>query len=359
MKKILILILCSLFLGGCYDNIELNNLAIISGIGIDYEDDNFILTYEVLNDTKTDENTAMLSYTEEGKGKSIVEAFTNTNYKIGKKPYFAHLRVVLLSETIIKDHLDEISDYLIRDTDIRDEFISVVVKDSTPKEVLTHNSKNIPVVSDLIINLLDNEKYNNNLSVTDTFQQVLAKFISHNQDAVLSSLTINENDEITLSNFYFFKGYYYQDTLTEEESSFYNLLTKDVFGLKVENEYEKGNVVINISHSKPEIEVTSDKIKINLKLDGKILDNNADFDLKSEKSYQELNKDFSLIIKDKVTSFIQKLQANKSDILGLQEIYFKKWRKENHNLWETADIEVKIDLKINTKGFIFEVENEK
>ena len=39
MKKILILILCSLFLGGCYDNIELNNLAIISGIGIDFEDD--------------------------------------------------------------------------------------------------------------------------------------------------------------------------------------------------------------------------------------------------------------------------------------------------------------------------------
>ena len=359
MKKILILILCSLFLGGCYDNIELNNLAIISGIGIDFEDDNFILTYEVLNDTKTEENTAMLSYTEEGKGKSIVEAFTNTNYKIGKKPYFAHLRIVLLSESIIKDHLDEISDYLIRDTDIRDEFISVVVKDTTPKEVLTHNSKNIPVVSDLIINLLDNEKYNNNLSITDTFQKVLAKFISSNQDVALSSITINENNDITLSNFYIFKGYYYQNTLTEEESALYNLLTKDVFGLKLDNKYEKGNVAINISHSNPKIEVTSDKIKINLKLDGKILDNNADFDLKDEKSYQELNEDFTLIIKDKITNFIKKLQKNKTDILGLQEIYFKKWRKENHNLWETADILVNVDLKINTKGFIFEVENEK
>ena len=84
MKKIITLILVLFLTAGCYDNIELNNLAIISGIGIDYHDDNYYLTYEILNDIKTGDNTTMKSYTISGKGKSLPEAFTNTNYKVGK-----------------------------------------------------------------------------------------------------------------------------------------------------------------------------------------------------------------------------------------------------------------------------------
>ncbi len=359
MKKIIILIISSLLLGGCYDNIELNNLAIISGIGIDYQDNDFILTYEILNDIKTEENTAMKSFTVKGMGEKIVDAFTATNYKVGKKPYFAHLKVVILSESVIKDHLDEISDFLLRDTDIRDEFISVVAKKVSPEDILKHNSENIPVVSDFIINLLNNEVYNNNLATTKTFQKVLAQFVSPRTDVVLSSLTINENDEISLDEFYLFKGFYFQNTLTKEESPLFNLLTNDVFALKFTKNYPTGNITINISHSQTKTAITNDKITLDLKLDGKILDNSADFNLKDEKSYQKLNEDFALLIKEKVKDFIKKLQQNQTDILGFQEMYYKKFRKENHNLWQTSDVSVNVDLKINTKGFIFEVENEK
>ena len=95
--KLIILTILMFFLSGCYDNIELNNLAIISGIGIDYHDDNYYLTYEILNDIKTSENTTMKSYTIMGKGKNLPDAFTDANYKVGKKPYFAHLKIVILT----------------------------------------------------------------------------------------------------------------------------------------------------------------------------------------------------------------------------------------------------------------------
>ena len=39
MKKIIILITSILLLTGCYDNIELNQMYIVTGIGIDYQDD--------------------------------------------------------------------------------------------------------------------------------------------------------------------------------------------------------------------------------------------------------------------------------------------------------------------------------
>lgn len=354
MKKIIILITLVFFLTGCYDNIELNNLAIITGLGIDYIDNEFYLTYEILNDTKTENNTTMLSYTVEGHGQTLADAFVNTNYKVGKKPYFAHLRVCLLSEAIINGEIDKIIDYLIRDINIRDEFIPIVTNGVSPNTILKHNDDNNPVVSDLIMNLINNEKFNNNLAIDDVYQKVLAKFISKNCDVVLSSISLL-NNEIALNNFYIFKGYNYQNTLTKDESMIYNLIENSIYSAIFIKEYDGKTLAINISHSASDINVSHDLIELNIKLEGKIVENNPNFDLKDEKTYQKLDNDFSELIKKQIIEFIKKLQENESDILGLQEIYYKKYRKENKGLWKTAQIKVNNDLKINTKGFIFEV----
>ena len=51
MKKI-ILIITILLLTGCYNYTEINDLAFVSSIGIDYDVDSekFLVTYEILND---------------------------------------------------------------------------------------------------------------------------------------------------------------------------------------------------------------------------------------------------------------------------------------------------------------------
>lgn len=354
MKKIIILLIAVFLLTGCYDNIELNKLAIIPGIGIDYQDDEFILTYEILNDIKTTDNMTMKSYTAEGKGKTIAEAFTNTNYKVGKKAYFAHLKVIILSESIIQNKLDEITDYLLRDTNIRDEFIVLVANKTTPSLILKHNNVNNPVVSDYIVNLTENEKYNNNFANTESFQKLIGKLIGNKYDITLSSISLAK-DELTLNDFYIFDGYNVVNTLSTKDSSLYMLLSKGILALDFTKNYPKGNVTISVNRSKTGIDVTANKIKLDLELEGKIVENNADFNLKSEKSYQTLDNDFNKIIEQDITKFIKLLQQNKSDILGFQDIYYKSTKKNNYDLWENASIEVNVNLKINTKGFIFEV----
>ncbi len=356
--KLIILLFIIFFLTGCYDNIELNNLAIISGIGIDYQNDNYILTYEILNDIKTADNATMKSYTTTGEGKTLPEAFTNTNYKVGKKPYFAHLKIVLFSENIVNNHLDKISDYLIRNTGIRDEFVPLALKSGiTPESILKNNSDNIPVVSDFIINLIDNEKYNNNLAVTDLYQKFLVKLVSNQKDAIISTLTFND-DEITLSNFYTFKGYKKVNELSILDSSLYNMLEQNTFSIQFNKKYQGANFAIIVMSSSSDIKVTSDNINIKLKLKGRVIENNPNLDLEKKETYTMINKDFAEIIKNDVTNFIHVLQDSESDVLGLQEIYYKSTRKENNGLWKNANVNVDVDLKVNTKGFIFEVQNE-
>ena len=358
MKKIIILLSLILLLTGCYDNIELNDLAINSGIGIDYKDNEYYLTYEILSDIKTEDNSAMLSYTVNGSGKSISEAIINTNYKVSKKAYFAHLNVLILSEEIINGHLDKITDYILRDNSTRSDFKVLVANGNSPEEILKSNDKNHPVVSEEIVKLIDNEKYNNNLVIGETFRKISAKLISNNYDVILNTISLTDK-EISINNSYIFKGFNYQNTLSKQDSSLYNLVTKDISAIEFDKNYEKGNITITINGSDTKIEVLKDKIIINTNLEGKILENNANFDLKKPDSYKKLNKDFAKLIETDILDFIKFLQENESDILGLQEIYYKKTRKDNKNLWLSSKIEVNVNLKINTKGFIFEVKNEK
>ncbi|MBE6156499.1 MAG: Ger(x)C family spore germination protein [Firmicutes bacterium] len=358
MKKILILLSFIFLLTGCYDNIELDDLAIITGVGIDYKDDNFYLTYEILSDTKTEENTALLSYTVSGSGKSISEAFINTNYMVSKKAYFAHLKVVVISEQIINGHFNEITDYILRDTNIRSEFKVVVANGISPEEVLKNNSENHPVVSEVIVNLIDNEKYNNNLVIGETFKQIVAKLISDNYDVILNTVSIKDK-QIAIDNSYILKKYNYQTTLSKQDSALFNMLTKNITAMEFDKKYDNKNVTISITSSDTSIDVNSNKIIINTNLEGKVIENNANFDLTKNDAYQKLNKDFGILIEKDIKNFVELLQANESDILGFQEIYYKKTRKENKELWKHADIEVKVNLKVNTKGFIFEVKNDK
>ena len=51
MKKIIILI-CIFLLTGCSDYVEINDLALISGIAIDYEDNLYKLTTQIIENDK-------------------------------------------------------------------------------------------------------------------------------------------------------------------------------------------------------------------------------------------------------------------------------------------------------------------
>ena len=53
MKKIILITLLLFFTTGCYDYMELNDLSIISGIAIDKVEDKYKVTFEILNDQKS------------------------------------------------------------------------------------------------------------------------------------------------------------------------------------------------------------------------------------------------------------------------------------------------------------------
>lgn len=355
MKKILTLIITIFLTSGCYDYIELNNLSIISGISIDYQNDKYLVNYEVLNDKKSGSDSSTKgSFTISGNGKTLAEAFYNTAKETPKKPYYAHLKCLIISEEVASNKLENTIDYLLRNTDIRSEFNTVIAKDMSAKDLLNSSNKDTPVVSDLIETLLNTNKYYKNNTATQPFEEMVTDILIFGEEAEMPVIT-KENDKLNISGIGIFKDYNLQGILTAEESIIYNILTGNALNASFNIPCNNNYLTLGVYNSKPNIEIKDQKINIDISTEAQVIESNCEYNFKDPETYKKLNKDYETILKKKIQNFIDTTLSLDSDILGIRRNYYIKTREKNNDIWKLLDYDIKVDLKINKKGLIFEV----
>lgn len=356
MKKIIILITIIFLTSGCYDYIELNNLSIISGISIDYQNDNYLVNYEILHDKKSGSDSSTKgSITVSGRGKTIAEAFYNTAKETPKKPYYAHLKSLIISEDIAKTKLENLIDYLLRNTDIRSEFNTVIAKNITAEELLNSSDKDNPVVSDLIETLLNTNKYYKNNTSTAPFEEMVTDILLFGEEAELAVLE-KEQGKIEVSGIGIFNGYHLQGVLSPEESITYNILTGNAMNASYNIPCEDNYLTLGIYESSPKINVTNNEINIQVDAKGQIIESNCNYNFKDTETYKKLNKEYAKVLEKEINSFINTTKILNSDILGIRRIYYIKNRKKDNEIWK-SNYSINVDLKINKKGLIFEVKS--
>ena len=167
MKKILLLICLLLISSGCYDYTEVNNLALINGIYIDFKDNLYKVKLDVDKQV-------------ESSGTSISEAFYNVEKNISKKPYYAHIKVLVISSEILSNHFDEIIEFFLRNNEIRNNFY-----------LLVGDNINIEIKSDYIKDIITNS---NDVITSCLFKNILTTYLS-NKKVILP--LIDSNNIIT------------------------------------------------------------------------------------------------------------------------------------------------------------------
>ena len=357
MKKIIILLTSILLLGGCYDNIELNQLYIVTGIGIDYHDDYYYVTYEILNSNKEGDSVSTGNLVVSGRGKTINNAFFDVNRLVNKKPFFSHLKTVVLKDTIEKKHLKEVVEFLIRKNDVRDEF-NLVYTDSDIEELFTNTNDTIKVVSLEINELLNNGNNTINPAINEPFENTLSKIISKKQDIILNNIII-EDKTTKINGSYIFNNYNIVDKINNDEAYIYLLLNNEARSSSFNTKYKDGFLGISVTDSKIDYSIKNNTIEVTGKINALLTNNTSDLDLTKYKSLRKINSRFKHILEKDIEDFIKKLQNNESDILGLTKKYYKQTKIDDKNLWKYLDISINIDLTVNRKGLIFGVDDEK
>ena len=170
---------------------------------------------------------------------------------------------------------------------------------------------------------------------------------------------ISKSDNLlNISGIGIFNDYNLQGILSNQESITYNVLTGNVLNATYTIPCDDDFLTLGIYKSKPDINIKNKKINVNLKLSGSVIESNCNYNFKDKKVYEKLNKDYAKVLEGDVTKFIEKTINLNSDILGIRRTYYLQTRKKNKNIWKALEYNVNVDLKINKKGLIFEVEND-
>lgn len=357
MKK-LCLILITLLLTGCYDYKEINELALISSIGIDYKDDNYEIIFELLNDSKSSEQGATAStYIVNDKGTTIAEAFDNIALRISKIPYYYHLDAVILSQEVATNHFEETIEYLVRQPMIRNEFY-IVLSDVEPSKIIENSTAENPVIGSQIDKLIGAGESSYNPAYTKPFENIIENILNKRKEPIVNTLTLKDKT-IALKGLAIFKDYTYVTTLTDQHADILGLLLGETDKVILTNYYNDKPFTIKTYSSKVAIEIKDQEVQINVTAEAEIEENVASLDLRDENTFKKLNKDYSKILNEQIKGTIKELVDLNVDALGLRDIYYKKFKKNNNNILQDYEIKVTTDLRVNKRGLIYEVNDER
>lgn len=350
MKKIIILV-CIFLLTGCSDYVEINDLALISGIAIDYEDDLYKLTTQIIENDKESKiivlNTA---------SSSIDEAMSEISKLSNKELFISHLKVLILSERLIKSNKDYY-DYFLRSSNSKMNFYTYVVKDDEINKIfkIYSNENSSSIYLDKMMD------FNQNIFSSSTplrFIDMMHDKYEYGINIVYPTITIKE-DTLYLNNLVSFNNNLDKLDLSENNSIFYNILTNKSQRTTLDIPCDKDNFTIEIQDIKTNFNFKNNIFTINTKSLGKLKEYNCKYNLNKTSTIDKLNNLTNQYIKNNINDLINKMKNNNNDLIGIGNYIYKHNKNyfdfENKN-WDNnlknINIKVNSNAKINSSGEI-------
>lgn len=380
MKKIKYIILLLPLLSGCYNYRELNELGITTAVSIDYKDNNFILIAEVVNpikqqDVSASNNSPFVNFT--SVAPSIQEAFRNTVLESPRQLYLSQLEIILVSEEIINNHLEEFLEFFSREPETRTEIKVIIAKTEESTKGITIQSLLTNFSSSNILESLEVQNKLLGLTQEVTINELLNMYLDPNLEIVLPSMILygssdigDEKENITTSTpktlvkvgtTSVIKDGKILGYLSEEESKMVNLINGNLTKTILKIPYEDGYVVFepNRIKTKQKLNIKDNKITIEISGFSKIKEFHTTKNIKNMKTVEELNKYFNKEIENMIKDNFNKIREKyNTDMFGFQELYYrtdhKYFKKYCSNWYETTfpniELEVKSNIKLYEKG---------
>ena len=375
MKRIKFLILLLPLLSGCYNYRELNELGITTAVSIDYKDNNFYVIAEVINpikqqDASSSNNSPFVNYN--SSSSSLQDAFRKVVLESPRQLYAAQLEIIVLSEEVVNNHLEEVLEYFARDPEARTEIKIIVAKTEDSTKAITLQTLLTSLSSSNIINSLDLQSKVLGMAYPVTLNELLNMYINPYEEVILPSMTLYGNPEIgdekenittsspkaivkidgsTITKDNKILGY-----LDLEESKILNLINGKLKETIIKMNYYDGYIIFEPNRIKVsrELDIKNNIIKINISGYSKTKEIQSNINLKDPKEVKKLNKALNMELEKKITDTFNSIREKYgTDVFGFQELYYRtnyKYFKENCTNWyEDIYPKIKLEVKANVR----------
>lgn len=359
---VFIYLLCT---AGCWNYRELDDLAIVAGAAIDKgADGQYTVTTEVVdvdgnNDTKSESKLISMH------GKTILDAIRNGISITGKKLYWSHCKVAILSKEIAEEGVTKVLDVFIRDAEIRNDVNIVYSRQDTAREILEAQETTESIKAFAIDKVLKNQIKISKAPKTDLLDysiELQTKGISMVIPAVhleevkgsmiprVAGAAIIKDDKLV-------------GELGEEDTQALLFVRNEVKGGVLVDDKNVGlsapismEIFRNDTKVKPVVEAGKLKFKVNILVTVGIDEIQGNENFGDEKAVNRLEASTSAATQKKVTDFIKKIQSEYGTDIFL---FGDKLREKNVNKWKSVsgrweevfrNLEVDVDAKVHIKN---------
>lgn len=369
MKKF-VLIIITLFIllisSGCYNYKEINDMAIVSSIGIDKDNknDKYIVSAQIMNSKESEdsEDSQITVYTKEGD--TVHEALRNITLKSPRKLYGNHLSKIVLSEEVAKEGIDNILDIFNRITEVRNEFIITIVKEDKASDVLKVLTTTESIPAEYVKLSLKIADKTSGLTYATKLDEFISLYLKKGIDPVVPVLKIDKKEKkgttinnitttnpiskIVIEDLAVTNKGKLETYLKNEEIIGYNFLRnqiqKMIIPVKCDDENNYASILILKNKTKSNAEKKDNKYIINFNINSEaiITEYNCKKDLTDEKVIKKLEKDTEKKIKRYIKKSLNKQKETKGKFLGLERIIYLDYPK-----YKNEDYSVKYNAKVN------------
>ena len=384
LPLVLITIILIPILTGCWNRRELNELALVVAMSIDKSGKQFSISAQVVDPGEVSVSARgggrapVTTYDE--KGKHLFEAVRRMTTVSPRKLYWSHLQMLVISEEVAKDGLNNILDFFTRDNEFRKDFYIVVSKDIQAKEILRNLTSIEKIPAHKMRSSLETSERAWAPTVAIQLDELIAALTSDGINPVLTGISIHGNGpkgesvenvqriqpfaRLKYKNIAVFKKDKLIGWFNENESKGYNYIMDNVRSTVGHIPCEKkGELVVEIIRSKTKIKgkVVNGKPKIDISLssEANIGEVSCHVDLTKPDAITQLEKNTDKVNVDTVKNSINKAKELGVDVFGFGEVIHradpKAWKSLKNN-WDKEFVQVPVtihsEFKIRRTGAV-------
>lgn len=377
--RMIVAFVCFPLLTGCWSSMELRDVAMVIGVGIDKAEKDYKFTYEILRtanvdisnhagDTKGPNSTSKLVL--ENIGKSPFDAARKMIHITKRRLFYTHTRIWFIRDKVAKDNIITPFDLPVRDQMFRlNSFVFLTTDD--PKKLLT-----IPTLFESLTSLELATSLESAHFVSDFYPTELKDVFKMLSGPVKATIlpVIEVRSEVQQPTIQV------TGTAVIKNTKLVGILnSKESMGmLWLRNRVEGGAITIPVNKGAIVIELGKGDTKVTSALEGDQLKGLVDIHLKgtvanvppntevNESFMMEVNKLVAQAVKKNVQLTLHKLQKEyRTDISSIGLKLYRKspkdWKKIEENfdeVFSNADIQVHVSADINHEGLVNQTKGE-
>lgn len=369
-------------LSGCWSSKQITDIALISAIGIDLNDEGkYVGTYQFYNPQNItsslqgggDQTSPISTYS--AVGSTLLEIEGVMTKKIPRELYYAHANLLVIGEKLAREEgLTKILDALDRGTQFRSSSKIIIARETTANDILSILTSIDQIPSEKIIKTLTNSQNFLGESIDIDLSQAIDSLITVGKEPFITGFQVDGKSKegkmqdsiqqtepkavLKANGIAVFKEGKLVDWLDGNDAKGALWVLNKITNTGIDSSWKniKNAFTFQVTDSKTKIDVTDNNgkpyITIKVRVTGDIDELRTPIAITDSSTLNKMELQISKAIENNIKSSITKAQQAKADVLGIgAEIHRKNpilWKEVSNNWEDKFFTKFQFNIKVET-----------